>query len=102
MCQGFFLGSAAVAAGHLVSADPRSGVWGSVEKGLVVGRRKRQGVVNKVAKASLGEGGWGPKRPTWVTGAPPGGVQSAAARSQIVGKAPKLEIDVFLKENVGS
>ena len=69
---------------------PRSGVWGSVEKGLVVGRRKRQGVVNKVAKASLGEGGWGPKRPGCVTGAPPGGVQSVAARSQIVvGKAPK-------------
>ena len=92
------------ACGRMASPSPptpRPGVWGSVEKGLVVGRGKRQGVVNKVAKASLGEGGWGPKRPTWVTGAPPGGVQSAAARSQIVGKAPKLEIDVFLKENVG-
>ena len=76
-------------------------MWGSVEKGLVVGRRKRQVVVNKVAKASLGEGGWGPERATCATGAPPGGVQSAAARSQIVGKAPKLEIEVFLKENIG-
>ena len=76
-------------------------MWGSVEKGLVVGRRKRQGVVNKVAKASLGDGGWGPERPACVNGAPPGGVQSVAARSQIVGKAPKLEIEVFLKENTG-
>ena len=91
-----------MAAGLSESADPEgSGVWGSVEEGLAVGRGKRQGVVNKVAKASLGEGGWGPKRAAWATGAPPGGVQSVAARSQIVGKAPKLEIQVFLKENIG-
>ena len=76
-------------------------MWGSVEEGLVVGRRKRQGVVNKVAKASLGEGGWGRKTDTCVTGAPTGGVQSVVARSQIVGKAPKLEIEVFLNENIG-
>ena len=66
-------------------------MWGSVEKGLVVGRRKRQVIVkNKVAKISLGEGGWGPKRLTCATGAPPGGGKSVAARLQIVGKAPKL------------
>ena len=36
-----------------------------------------------------------------MTGAPPGDLQSVAACSQIVGKAPKLEINVFLTGNVG-
>ena len=75
--QDFFSGSAAVAAGHLVSADPveRVGSWRERE---LLGTRSS---VEDLFSRAWGGLGWHAEEGVGSPGCPPGDVQSAAART---------------------